>query len=264
MILINDHYMPSNELEIPFLENALELDLMCFDLHKELAYYECAFLEDGESEEKKGSKISEKIHKLVEKIRAIIDGIKNAFNSWSKDKLTADVYMNSETAKIALDYDIEQMKKSIDNEFLATRKVVQKLSKWTGGDPEAIARECDAINQHLIDNQRKYIEGAKAIGGNLIHIGVADAWAKHAVENCSKIGKLNQQIEDISKSMLRDTRNPQLGAKIKDQRSTASKAIDTLFAITSKLTTQYGYVTNSVINATKKGAATNKARKNGK
>lgn len=140
-----------NEMEI--LEKTFEIDMLKINnvYTKENAYYELAFeeghlFESGEDlkESKKGfftSAIDKIISTVSRLIDSVIDLIGNLFSG--KEHITASDYVQSDTGKTKLKYDVNKISDAIDDEIVKGRSLVQKISSKTGIDDKEVARYLD-------------------------------------------------------------------------------------------------------------------------
>ena len=169
MVLFNEKAM---ELDVKQCD--LMMDIYSHDIHNMLDMYtENCYLEETASteEERKSSSdgkqtilqtIIAKLKSLIQKISDMIDAFKASIAS-KKNNLTAEEYMNSETAKIQFAYDVMAIQKEVDEEYLEARKVVQGISKITKVPVDKVAAFCDKMESKLHDNRDKILPTAKAV-----------------------------------------------------------------------------------------------------
>lgn len=254
VFLENGVCAPSHESEIAFCESELMCDLIYHQNKQIIDSYTLLCLESGDENVKEGviAKISNAIKAMIEKIRTTIEGFLDGVRANSKNRLTADDYMNSETAKLALDADIVAMKDAIDAEFLEARTIVKMISNVTKMDPQDVAKRCDALNQKIIDNRQKYLHGAKG----LVQLGIARKIEKDCIKNCSDIQEM-VKVTESSVNALKNTASTAKGRKAADAYNVLNKFTATLY----KLSDQSVDMSNMISKAQAKGSEKDEKRK---
>lgn len=146
---------------VSFLENALEIDIICrdndnlFDRLSLVPFYEEGST-DGESKSNTDAakngimmKIQSGIKTLIDKIQAILNAAIRAISNFGKERLTYDKYKNSEAGSAELEKRINKIKQEIDNTFLDARPVVKMISNVFKMDPKTVSNKCDAVIEHI-------------------------------------------------------------------------------------------------------------------
>ena len=232
---------PSNNLEIPFLENEVAIGVAYHNaMNISNLLMESAFLEDGDEGAKKTgliAKMRAAIHTICDKIINVIngffEGLKNAFSK--KEHIDVDAYLRSETGTIRFNQDVKQMEKDIDAEYLKARTIIQKISNVTKFDPAEVEELCDELNKMIHDHR----EGIKRTTGSIVkgtmayniakkaqrRTEEAKEWAKQADDLADYIAKSNDPYlnANAAKEAKQDYAREEKVLKIKMQRGEMSK-----------------------------------------
>ena len=192
-----------------FTEGAMELDIkqtnLMFDIasHEILSmtdmFVESCYMEDGSTDEEKQKASSdkktiwqtivEKIRGMIDKVRDIIAGFKASIGG--KNAISAEDYINSETAQVELQYDIMAMQKEIDQEYLEARKIVNSISSVTNVPIEKVAAFCDKMDAKLHKNKDKFIPAGKAI----MKTAAIDGIRKSVYQNISDSKHMTDELQ---------------------------------------------------------------------
>ena len=166
MYFVENVCTPSCEAEIAYCETAIEFGVLN---HQALiaidTYEQCLYVEDGNTEATEGvfQKMKKAILDILDKIDSVIRGFLDGIKLGSKNRLTVDKYMSSETAQLNIQKDIIEIHKAIDAEFMEMRKVVKVISNVSGFDPNDVAKKCDEITERIRANKDKIKDGAKGL-----------------------------------------------------------------------------------------------------
>lgn len=159
MYFFEDTCIPSNDSEIEYCENKLEFDILNHKASFAVSIYEQQmYLEDGASDDGVFEKMKKAILAILDKVDSLIRGFFDSFKIFSDNRLTADKYMNSETAEVRLDADLFEMEKRVDKAYLEARPVIKKISTATGAELEKVAKKCDDITDFVNNNGSKIVD----------------------------------------------------------------------------------------------------------
>ena len=166
MYFFEDVCMPSDDAEISFYEDALELGVLnhkaalAADLYTQELYME---EEDSSGSDGVFEEMKKAILTVLDKIDSIIRGFLDGVKSLSSNRLTADEYLNSSTGQLRLAEDLFAMQKMVDKEYYRLRPIVSKISDMTDIDVEKVASVCDDITEKLHNNRSFIAREAKAM-----------------------------------------------------------------------------------------------------
>ena len=231
-----------------FTEGAMELDIkqtnLMFDIasHEILSmtdmFVESCYMEDGSTDEEKQKASSdkktiwqtivEKIRGMIDKVRDIIAGFKASIGG--KNAISAEDYMNSETAQVELQYDIMAMQKEIDQEYLEARKIVSSISSVTNVPIEKVAAFCDKMDAKLHANKDKFIPAGKAI----IKAAAIDQVRKNVYKTVANTDELMKQSNKYLDEFDRTVRGPQAD-KIPDDTQKKANALTRFVSTMGKM-----------------------------
>jgi hypothetical protein len=181
--------------EILLRQSNLKVDLMSHQAYNLINMY--CYTEDGDE----GSSSTDSAKKslgstIIAKIRQILQNIKDMIKLFkaniSKNKLTESQYMNSDTARLEIQLNVQEMQKEIDEEYLAARKIVSKIAAATSFPAKDVAAFCDNIQEKIHNNRDKVIPVGKAIVSTAI-INSARNKAYQKINDSEKI------VEDANK-----------------------------------------------------------------
>lgn len=247
MYFFEDTCMPTSEAEIEYCESELECAVLChnalnaYALYEQQMYLEAKSDDDDVEENAKSEgafqKLKNAILTILEKINNIIKGFLDSFSVFSKNRLTADKYMDSDTAKIRLSTDIVAMKKNVDRSYLEMRPVISKISSITGKDLEVVAKKCDAATMFLENNRAKLRKGAV----KLVQISVIEKVSNDTVNKMQDVQKLRAKTEESAKRM---NRGGIFGSAKLDALFSSSKLLSTI-------ANQYQFIGKSALSVLK-------------
>lgn len=255
---IESVYSDDLEFEIYFRESALETKKMQFE------YMQLETLYETGSEEAKTnvfSKMLESIKNFIMKIKESISNFMLAISQSFGKEVTVKDYMDSNTAEVRIQGDIEKITKEIQDEILSERKGVQAISKAIKGiadktnlpldkffDTRAIANTIDKINGFVIDNGEAVVSAAIATTiANKLSKSIKDsASITDELELCrQKLADRRQSIHDV-KMEAYNARGKKIAATIEQLsfavNKTSSRAMQYYTAITkpvNKFRAQY-------------------------
>ena len=236
MYFFEDVCMPSDDEEISFCEDALELGILDHNASIAIALYEQQmYLEEGDANSDDGvfQKMKNAILAILEKIDSVIRGFLDSFKVFSKNHLTAEKFMNSNTGQLQLAGDLFKIQKEIDREYLQLRPLVSKISNATGKDIEDVAKLADQITEHVQTYGKKYGKAA-------VKIASAVAVNKLANDCVDKMEDVQKWRSETEKSVNRLKR---------DERSLKVRAIQSVTKAMSAITTAYKDVGTKAMNA---------------
>ena len=221
-----------------FTEGAMELDIkqtnLMFDIasHEILSmtdmFVESCYMEDGSTDEEKQKASSDKIRGMIDKVRDIIAGFKASIGG--KNAISAEDYINSETAQVELQYDIMAMQKEIDQEYLEARKIVNSISSVTNVPIEKVAAFCDKMDAKLHANKDKFIPAGKAI----IKAAAIDQVRKNVYKTVANTDELMKQSNKYLDEFDRTVRGPQAD-KIPDDTQKKANALTRFVSTMGKM-----------------------------
>ena len=218
MVLFNEKAM---ELDVKQCD--LMMDIYSHDIHNMLNMYtESCYLEETASteEEKKSSSegkqtvlqaIVAKLKSLIQKVGDMIDAFKASITS--KKNLTAEEYLNSETARINFAYDVASIIQEVDEEYLEARKVVQGISKITNVPVEKVAAFCDKMDEKLHNNKDKFLPTAKAVVST-IAIEKTRKTVRDRIMESKNITERSKKIVDDFNKTIGVTDDPETDKKV--------------------------------------------------
>ena len=236
MYFFEDVCMPSDDTEISFYEDALELGVLnhkaalAVDLYTQELYME---EEDSSGSDGVFEKMKKAILTVLDKIDSIIRGFLDGFKVFSNKHLTADKFMNSSTGQLQLAGDLFEMQKRIDHEYLQLRPVVSKISQLTGEDIEDVAKLADQVTEHVQTYSKRY---GKAV------INMASATAVNKLAN-----KCVDKMEDVQK--WRSETEKSVKRLKRDERTLKMRAIQSVTKAMSVLTNAYRDIGTKAMNA---------------
>jgi hypothetical protein len=175
-------------------------DLMAHQAYNLINMY--CYTEDGEEDgESTSTSVESKSlgKRITDKIRAILKSISDMITifkrNFSKNKLTASEYMNSETAKLELQINVQAMEKEVDEEYLAARKIVSKISDITHFPAKDVAAFCDNMEERFHKNRDKLVPIGKAVVSTAV-IESARKKAYKAIDGSSMFVKKTDALLD--------------------------------------------------------------------
>lgn len=236
MYFLEDVCMPSDDEEISFCEDTLELGVLDHNASIAIALYDQQmYLEEGESSSDDGvfQKIKNAILAILEKIDSIIRGFFDSFKVFSQNHLTAEKFMNSNTGKLQLAGDLFKIQKEIDDQYLHLRPLVNKISNATGEDIENVAKLADQITENVQTYGKKYGKTAVKIASAV----TVNELANHCVDQMKDVQKWRSETEKSVKRLKRDDRTLKV------------KAIQSVTKAMSTITTAYKDVGTKAMNA---------------
>ena len=132
-------------LAIEVMESSIEIDRIISDYITESSLLLCVEAEDEAAQQQVGgSKFIATIHKIVEKIKSIVNKmIETLKDIFVREDMSAEQYFEDPNVRIQLQQDYAKMQAEIEEERLKGRKFVQMISKGLHVDDHAVAAFCD-------------------------------------------------------------------------------------------------------------------------
>ena len=134
-------------ITIEVMESSIEIDRIISDYITESSLLPLldVYLESEDEAAQAGrSKFSAAIHKIVEKIKSIVNKMIESFKDiFAREDITADQYFDDPNVKIQLNQDFVKMQAEIEEEQLKGRKYIQMISKGLHVDDHLVAAFVD-------------------------------------------------------------------------------------------------------------------------
>lgn len=238
MYFFEDTCMPSDETEISFCEDALEIDILNHKTLNVLGIYEQEmYTEDGDESVSDGvfAKLKSAILTLLEKIGNIVSGFLDGMKVFSKNRITYDDYINSETGQLRLSTDLFDIQKKLDVEYAKMRPIVSKIANMSGSDILEVEKTCDAVTAHVHTYGKMY--GKTAV--SLVSAAAVNKLSNHIVNQMEDVQKWRSETEASLKRMQRKT-SP-------EKMKVTQKAVKAM----GDLATAYKNIGNKAMNALK-------------
>lgn len=192
-------YSSDLETEIFMRENVIELDECQNDIIDGLNMYQESVLFESEDSDKSDGillKICEKIGKMINKIKDFISSFFKSIGMNMGDKLTAEDYISSETAKVRLDADYAKICDDIDHEIAESHKIVSKLAKLMGIDPVVMKRMTDK-------GQKAFKTTAPVILSTAAAVIVGNKIKKSILKNDKVVDDIDKARKGIERKLKR-------------------------------------------------------------
>lgn len=163
------------DMEISFREDSLEIERVMhetaclLDNYDQLSYMEAA---DDKSGETKSNGLIGGIVKafqtIIDKIRRVLNSVSEGIKQTFGKQLTVDKYMQSETAQVRFQTDMQLVCKELDAEYNHARKMVRLIASHTPLSEEQVANFIDKTTNMLHKHGPAVLKTSVAIG-----VGVA-------------------------------------------------------------------------------------------
>jgi CHASE3 domain sensor protein len=224
--------------EILLRQNDLKMDLMSHQVYGLIDMY--CYTEDGDeapaSTEKKslGKTIADKIRAILKAISDIIEIFKANF---SKNKLTVEEYLSSETGQMEIQLNIEAIHKEIDEEYLAARKIVSKISNVTNFPAEDVAAFCDKWEARIHNNRDKIIPAGKAVASTAAISAVRKQVYKNIDSSKGFVAQTNKILDEIEDEERKALKKPSIAQEkaIKAAKMQQKGLAGTKYRLTARL-----------------------------
>lgn len=205
MYFLEDTCMPSDEAEISFCEDTLELNVLNHKALNILGIYEQEmYVEDGEGSSSSDGvfqKLQSAILSILGKIGNIVTGFLDGMKVFSKNRITYGDYINSETGQIRLSDDLFAIQKKLDDEYRRMRPVISKIAQMTDSDIEQVEKICDTVTENIHNYGRIY--GSMAV--QIVEARAINELSNHIVDQMKDVQQWRAETEASIKRMQRET-----------------------------------------------------------